>query len=186
MRNDQIFVLMLVILLPMSGCFDGAVGDAEGNDAEDNVETPETIVINNYYNNTTLQYNSPPVIFGDMLYSDYWDSDQGILIEDVLTSSSIAWDYDGTIVAFGIDWDMDGVIDANFTEDYNQYLYRHLNITLDWINPQPFDDVQQGRNGCYQFVNLIAVDNDGASTINPWTLIFREGETSGTCTNESY
>ena len=32
MRNDQIFVLLLVILLPMSGCFDGAVGDAEGTD----------------------------------------------------------------------------------------------------------------------------------------------------------
>ena len=32
MRNDQIFVLMLVILLPMSGCFDGAVGDAEGTE----------------------------------------------------------------------------------------------------------------------------------------------------------
>ena len=25
MRKDQIFVLMLVILLPMSGCFDGAM-----------------------------------------------------------------------------------------------------------------------------------------------------------------
>ena len=41
MRNDQIFVLMLVILLPMSGCFNGAVGEAEaeedseeGNDVE--------------------------------------------------------------------------------------------------------------------------------------------------------
>ena len=32
MRNDQIFVLILVILLPMSGCFDGAVGDAEGSE----------------------------------------------------------------------------------------------------------------------------------------------------------
>jgi len=32
MRNDQIFVLLLVILLPMTGCFDGAVGDAEGTD----------------------------------------------------------------------------------------------------------------------------------------------------------
>jgi len=32
MRKDQIFVLLLVILLPMSGCFDGAVGDAEGAD----------------------------------------------------------------------------------------------------------------------------------------------------------
>ena len=35
MRNDQIFVLLLVILLPMSGCFDGAVGDAEGTDDAD-------------------------------------------------------------------------------------------------------------------------------------------------------
>ena len=35
MRNDQIFVLLLVILLPMSGCFDGAVGDAEGSEDSD-------------------------------------------------------------------------------------------------------------------------------------------------------
>ena len=50
MRNDQIFVLLLVILLPMSGCFDGAVGDAEGTDEE----SEGTTVINNYYyNNST-------------------------------------------------------------------------------------------------------------------------------------
>ena len=31
MRNDQIFVLLLVVLLPLSGCFDGGgVGEAEG------------------------------------------------------------------------------------------------------------------------------------------------------------
>ena len=33
MRNDQIFVLLLVVLLPMSGCFGGGtagVGEAEG------------------------------------------------------------------------------------------------------------------------------------------------------------
>jgi hypothetical protein len=30
MRNDQIFVLLLVVLLPMSGCFEGGVGEAEG------------------------------------------------------------------------------------------------------------------------------------------------------------
>jgi len=48
MRNDQIFVLLLVVLLPLSGCFDGAVGDAEGADDESS-----TTVVNNYYNNTT-------------------------------------------------------------------------------------------------------------------------------------
>ena len=49
MRNDQIFVLLLVILLPMSGCFDGAVGDAEGTDDSNSGSS----VINNYYNNST-------------------------------------------------------------------------------------------------------------------------------------
>ena len=47
MRNDQIFVLLLVILLPMSGCFDGAVGDAE---ADEESEGP-TVINNYYYNN---------------------------------------------------------------------------------------------------------------------------------------
>ena len=49
MRNDQIFVLLLVILLPMSGCFDSAVGDAEGTDDS----TSGSTVIHNYYNNST-------------------------------------------------------------------------------------------------------------------------------------
>ena len=45
MRNDQIFVLLLVVLLPMSGCFDsGAVGDAEATDDETvNVEHVEPL-----------------------------------------------------------------------------------------------------------------------------------------------
>jgi len=32
MKTDRIFVLLLVVLLPMTGCFDDAVGDAEGTD----------------------------------------------------------------------------------------------------------------------------------------------------------
>ena len=47
MTTDRIFVLMLVIMLPMSGCF-GAVDNA---DAEEN--DSDTIVNNYYYNNTT-------------------------------------------------------------------------------------------------------------------------------------
>ncbi len=57
MRNDQIFVLLLVVLLPMSGCFDGGgVGEAEG--AQDSGEASETTVVNNYYNNSTTSSNS--------------------------------------------------------------------------------------------------------------------------------
>jgi hypothetical protein len=35
MRNDQIFVLLLVVLLPMSGCMDNAVGGVEADDDRD-------------------------------------------------------------------------------------------------------------------------------------------------------
>ena len=38
----------------MSGCFDDAVGDAEGTDDA----TDGTTVINNYHNNTTIVYNN--------------------------------------------------------------------------------------------------------------------------------
>ena len=36
MRKDQIFVLMLVVLLPLTGCFDGGgIGDADAQDSND-------------------------------------------------------------------------------------------------------------------------------------------------------
>ena len=58
MKTDRIFVLLLVVMLPMSGCFDDAVGDAEGADDT----TSETTVINNYYNNTTANVPAQPLI----------------------------------------------------------------------------------------------------------------------------
>jgi len=51
MKIDRVFVLLLVVMLPMTGCFDDAVGDAEGAD-----DASGTTVINNYYNNTTTDY----------------------------------------------------------------------------------------------------------------------------------
>ena len=48
MRNDQIFVLLLILLLPMSGCFDGGgvgeAGAAQDSNSEDNsgTSTPES------------------------------------------------------------------------------------------------------------------------------------------------
>ena len=43
MRNDQIFVLLLVVLLPMSGCFDGGgVGEAEGAQDSDSTDDSGT------------------------------------------------------------------------------------------------------------------------------------------------
>ena len=46
MRNDQIFVLLLVILLPMSGCFDGAVGDAEAEEGTSETTQEATPTVN--------------------------------------------------------------------------------------------------------------------------------------------
>jgi len=174
MSTDKMFILLLVVLLPLTGCLD--LIDPANADDDSDADADE--------HSHSISYNTPPVISGAVIYRDYWDSDQGALVEDVFVSTSVAWDYDGTIVAFGVDWNMDGIIDANFTEAYDQYLYRYLNTTGDWINPQSYDDIQEGRNGCYQFLNLIAVDDDGASTIIPINQQFREGETTGTCTNE--
>ena len=77
MRNDQIFVLLLVVLLPMSGCFDGGgVGEAEG--AQDSTDTSGTTVVNHYYNNTTANANSQERTWyssGDTYFS-YWNDGQ--------------------------------------------------------------------------------------------------------------
>jgi len=77
MRNDQIFVLLLVVLLPMSGCFDaGSVGEAEG--AQDSTDASGTTIVNNYYNNTTsnsqerIWYSSGEVV------NSYWNDGQDV------------------------------------------------------------------------------------------------------------
>ena len=58
MRKDQIFVLLLIVLLPLSGCTDGTIGDA---DAQDSTEEDATVV-NNYYNNTTNHVQHEPTL----------------------------------------------------------------------------------------------------------------------------
>jgi hypothetical protein len=55
MRKDQIFVLLLIVILPLSGCVDGTIGDA---DAQDATEESSTTVVNNYYYNNTSVVNS--------------------------------------------------------------------------------------------------------------------------------
>ena len=71
MRNDQIFVLLLVILLPMSGCFDGAVGDAEGTD--DTSSSGTTVINNHYYNNTTNSQERVWYSTGDIVDARWTD-----------------------------------------------------------------------------------------------------------------
>jgi len=53
MKTDKVFILMLVIMLPLTGCIDVS-DNADAQDASDSEES-ETTVINNYYNTTTVQ-----------------------------------------------------------------------------------------------------------------------------------
>ena len=53
MKPDKVFILLLVILLPLTGCIDVS-DNADAQDSTDSEEA-ETTVINNYYNTTTVQ-----------------------------------------------------------------------------------------------------------------------------------
>ena len=61
MTTDRLFVIMLVMLIPMTGCF-GAVDNADAQD-DTTENNSETIVHNHYYNNsTTIVDNSTTIV----------------------------------------------------------------------------------------------------------------------------
>ena len=70
MRKDQIFVLLLVLLLPMTGCFGDVVGDAQADDDDDQpawVNNVGTDVVNwslSLNNNQWLEVKSAYVLVG--------------------------------------------------------------------------------------------------------------------------
>ena len=102
MRNDQIFVLLLVILLPMSGCFDGAVGDAEGSDDSDSGGT----------NANAGGTNHPPVISAAITGSIELTEGSDCMTNGVQVEARHAMtDWDGAISQAGWDIDLDGTID---------------------------------------------------------------------------
>ena len=119
MRNDQIFVLMLVVLLPMSGCFDGGtagVGEAEG--AQDNGEenTPSTGT-----STTVATPNLPPVISVETMGSlvNVEGSDCTTTAFEIEVRHAMT-DWDGSIISAGWDINLDGIIDypTNASEGY--------------------------------------------------------------------
>ena len=119
MRNDQIFVLLLVILLPMSGCFDGAVGDAEGSDDSDSGGT----------NTNTVGQNHPPVISASITGSLELTEGSDCTTDGVQIEARHAMtDWDGTITQAGWDTDLDGSIDHVVTDSEGHTI---LQIPLD-------------------------------------------------------
>ena len=120
MRNDQIFVLLLVILLPMSGCFDGAVGDAEGSDDSDSGGT----------NANAGGTNHPPVISAEISGNAAVPTEGSDCMTDSvqIEARHAMTDWDGVIVQAGWDVDLDGTIDHVVTDSEG---FTILQISLD-------------------------------------------------------
>lgn len=174
MTTDKLFILLIVILLPLTGCLD-ITDNAESQDP-----TTEQAVANN-----------PPVIYYNYAgFSDYYDYDTSTLVENVIViTAGMAVDFDGDVVWFGIDTNQDGVIDfpLNSTggETIAQTAYNPDNMT-DWMNPMPYDwgasayDVEY----CYQWLSLIAYDDDGAMSVEPFMAAFEWDDENLICLNE--
>lgn len=149
MRNDQIFVLMLVILLPMSGCFDGTVGDAEGTDDS----SLGTTVVNNYYNNTTVVQNGNTnyefISFSTNRTGDNWGANElvvggytyGTLDVGTFNTSS------GTIIE---------VISASalFSDNQSWYQFEELMLTSTCNGITQTHDIRTDNSGTPSTVNV--------------------------------
>ena len=141
MKIDRVFVLLLVVMLPMTGCFDDAVGDADATDEESN------------------QTNQLPVIYSQMHRSGQFD----IFFE------VMAQDYDGSIIEFGLEFNLDGTINMQINPfPYNRL---QLNYTDTWFNPSlynPENSTDPENSGqCLELIQLIAIDDDGGVQYQP-------------------
>lgn len=158
MTTDKLFILLLVILLPLTGCLDIA-DTAESQEGE--------IIENNLY----------PVIYSEE-FTRYNGGD-GISIQ------AMAVDFDGTIESYGVDVDQDGVIDIPIT-NFNEYTQQTVGEDTEWMNKSVYNptgnlmDVEY----CYQWLSLIAIDDDGDMTVEPFIAKFEWDSENEICLNE--
>ena len=77
MRNDQLFVLLLIVLLPMSGCFDGG-GVGEADAAQDSTSTEDGGTSTGSTTTTPTTSNSQDRTWFSSggTYNYYWDDGQ--------------------------------------------------------------------------------------------------------------
>ena len=94
MKTDRIFVLLLVVLLPMSGCFDDAVGDAEGtDDATDDGSVTEG---DGTSTGTATPTQARTWYSSGGVYQTNWDDGQyrGYYLNDTYTGQGYNYTYD--------------------------------------------------------------------------------------------
>jgi hypothetical protein len=163
MRNDQIFVLLLVVLLPMSGCFDGGtagVGEAEGAQDNGGENTPSTGT-----STTVATPNLPPVISVETMGSlaNVEGSDCTTTAFEIEVRHAMT-DWDGSIISAGWDVNLDGVIDypTNVSEGY-------MTVQIP-MNTMVSRTANQGSTTYYEYeyreqsIVFGAQDDDGAWT----------------------
>ena len=185
MRNDQIFVLLLVVLLPLSGCFENTVGDAEGADDESG-----TTVVNNYYNQTL---NSQPLFHvasvgleakcdnyfgGDCGRVSTYDPNTGEELSRMYHVTPVFWfsvtDPDSNITSVGIDLDLDQVMDFQFPNNSNWsdlMFYRGPDIAQSEGSLGSYAQYGSTPSMCFMRFNLMALDDNGGVGIVPYTLL---------------
>ena len=185
MSTDKMFILLLVVLLPLTGCLDlidpaNADEDAEGTD---DIDT-NTTVINNFYNQTT---NQPPIFHvagagydtEDFGRISTYDPSSGDELSRMYHTTFQFWfsvsDTDSNITSVGLDLDLDQVIDHYFTtnESWNNFTYHESpgiaqsNGSLANYGHGEWADYPRY---CFARFNLMALDDDGGAQIIPYTL----------------
>ena len=109
MRKDQIFVLMLVILLPMSGCFDGAIGEAEAEDSDN-----DSIEVSEQYDGVYTLRVAPDTSETISV------NNSTILVEELHTKGTEGWRQEGNI-DYSITCDNGDEIASRFYLNYNYH-----------------------------------------------------------------
>ena len=137
----------------MAGCLD-SIGDSEG-DGDSST-------------------NQQPVFYSWAYTFQYESNDDGNLNYSIF---HLEWqfsviDFDGNISEVGIDTNLDGIIDHDFTSENWSNPDQIFEVAIDYENatfttePEDFDGEL-----CYFALNLIAVDNDGAKSVEPYTKV---------------
>jgi hypothetical protein len=158
MTTDKVFILLLVIMLPLTGCLDIA----------DNAESQEAEVIEN---------NRHPVIYSEEFTR--YNGGNGISIQ------AMAVDFDGIIESYGVDVNQDGIIDIPVA-NFNEYTFQTVGEDTEWMNKSVWNptghlmDVEY----CYQWLSLIAIDDDGDMTVEPFIAKFQWDSENEICLNE--
>ena len=92
MTTDKVFILLLVILLPITGCLDMTDNaEAEGSDEE-------TTIVNNYYNNTTTIVQS---VEPQMVHMYVYTENNSVGTITINENQTIEWLWSSSIIDSG-------------------------------------------------------------------------------------